>query len=526
MNLSIAGRYVRDINGIRPFQQATLDALNTQVQIITVEAPVGSGKSHIVRQIVDRYPGAVVLTYPTKILMDAQKKALKYDFPDSVIWPEETGIPKNYAPTIFYYSSDSLINFLKQQKIDYHIDRSELIDAVLHQQFWSSKRNNLLTSPDVLHLLVNLRAYRNSNRLVSFLTGAVVVFDEFHLYVCLKHFPTLIDNLFESGIKKVILLSATPVLSEELRSLSEKYTTLKIDFSESMGGDKDKIFNYPLNLEFVNCRYTKLNELLAVLENFIPKMPKPLAIIVDSIFRLRQLMPVLKRRFSDTDLKFVEYSGFFKDSISLDDKTVIVGTSSIEVGINLVFKSLITEAAYWTSAIQRIGRVGRFCEGQVVVLTTRNMEPFINSRDLLSRDELETDILKAALKDIKMTHVSGDMFRGDSYQFLVYDLDLGILSSYTESIFSMYKPQRWINDWQSFNLHQKKQQLEKYIKSDEAITDILLKDKLFPFWGIIEGRLRDKYEKISVHHEDDELTILCEDSNARYDFEGGRRCLT
>ncbi len=520
MNLSVAGRTVREFNGIRPFQQATLDALNSKTQIIVVEAPVGSGKSHIVRQVIDHWNGAVVLTYPTKILMDAQRTAIKNDFPESIIWPRETGIPKNNAPTIFYYSTDSLITFLKQQKVDYRLDRSELIETVLHQHFWASKKNILLTSPDVLHLLANVKAYRGSKRLLSFFTGAIVVFDEFHLYVVLKHFPSLIDNLFESGIKKVILLSATPVFSEELSSLCEKYKTIKIDFSKSIGDSNDKIFNYPLNLEFVNCRYSRLTELVLVLERYIPQMPKPLAIIVDSVFRLRHLMPMIRARFGDK-WKIIEYSGFSKDRASLDEKTVLVGTSSIEVGINMVFKSLITEASYWTSAIQRIGRVGRFCEGKVVVLITRNMEPFINSRDILSRDELENDILKAALKDIKMTHVSGDMFRGDSYPFLVYDLDLGFLSSYTESIFSMYEPKKWINDWKSFSLQKKKQQLEKYIKSDEAITDILLKDKLFPFWGIIEGRLRDKYEKISVHCDDDELTVLCEDSNMRYDFEKG-----
>lgn len=518
MKLFVAGRTVKEINGVRPFQQDTLDALNSSAQIFIVEAPVGSGKSHIARQLVDFYHGAVVLTYPTKILMDAQKRAIKNDFPDSIIWPDETGIPKKHAPTIFYYSTDSLITFLKQQGADYRLDRSELFDVVLHQQFWASSNNILLTSPDVLHLLANLKAYKSSKRLTSFFTGAVVVFDEFHLYVGLKHFPKLINSLFESGIKKVILLSATPVFSQELTALFEKYETLKIDFLESIGEESDKIFNYPLNLEFVNCRYTRRNELLSVLEQYIPQMPKPLAIIVDSVFRLRHLMPLLKTRFEDK-WRIVEYSGFSKDSTLPDENTILVGTSSIEVGINMVFKGLITEAAYWTSAIQRIGRAGRFCEGNVVVLTTRNMEPFINSRTALSRDELETDILKVALKDIKMTHVSGEMFRGDSYPFLVYDRDLKMLSSYTESIFSMFEPKEWIDDWQSLSLHQKKQRLEKYAKSGEAIKDILLKDKLIPFWGIIEGRLRNRYEKISACVHDDELTILCEDSNMIYNFE-------
>ena len=138
----------------------------------------------------------------------------------------------------------------------------------------------------MLRLLVNLRAYRGSNRLLSFLTGAVVIFDEFHLYSGLNHFSKLLDNLLNSGVKKVILLSATPVFSKEVEALIDKYETLRIDFSESIGNNKDRIFNYPLNLEFVNCRYTKPDELIEVLARYIPKLPKPLAIILDSVFRL------------------------------------------------------------------------------------------------------------------------------------------------------------------------------------------------------------------------------------------------
>lgn len=519
--ISILPRTVKEQNGLRPFQEQTLGALRSSSWIIIVEAPVGSGKSHIVRQIADNWQGAVVLTYPTKILMDSQRWALKNDFPGSIMWPEETGIPQDNAPTIFYYSTDALISFIKQQKKDYHLDKSELLDTVLHQQFWASKRNIMVTSPDVLHLLVNLKAYRGSQRMKSFINGAIVVFDEFHLYVGLKNFPRLLDNLFESGISKIILLSATTASSEELQDIFNKYETCHVDFKDSTGDENDTIFNYPLTLEFMNCRCTKRDDLMIVLQQYIPNLPKPMAIILDSVFRLRYILPLLREQFGK-QWNIVEYSGFQKDCCTLDDMTILVGTSSIEVGINMVFKSLITEASYWTSAVQRIGRVGRFCEGRVIVLTTRNMEPYISSKSILSRDELESDILKSALKDIKMSHVCGDMFRGDSYPFIVYDLDSGKLSTYTESIFSMFEPVKWINDWQSLSIQKKEECLGKYVNSDSTISDILLKDKLFPFWGIIEGRLRDKYERVSAYAENDELTILCEESNMRYDFEKGR----
>lgn len=518
MSLSVAQRTVREINGIRPFQKATLDALASKAQIIIVEAPVGAGKSHIVRKAVEHWSGPVILTYPTKILMETQKRALKNDFPDSIMWPDEIGIPQNNAPTIFYYSSDTLVQFLKQQNKDYRLDRSELMDEILHHHFYASKRNIFLTSPDVLHLLVDLKAYRGSHRLVSFFTGAVVVFDEFHLYVGLKHFSNLLDNLLESGIEKVILLSATPAFSTETDRLFEKYEIRKIDFAESIGDGADKVFNYPLKLEFVNCRYTKRDELLKMLQHYIPILPKPLAIIVDSVFRLRHLMPVLKDKFG-RNFKIIEYSGFLKDAFSLDENTIMVGTSSIEVGINMLFKSLITEASYWTSAIQRIGRVGRFSEGTVVVLTTKNMLPYIEGKTSINRDELEHSVLKAALKDIKMTRVCGDMFRGDSYPFLIYDVDSKKLYTYTESIFAMYEPIEWISDWQLLDTKEKRGRLVRYTRAEEEIAGILIRDRLFPFWGIIEGRLRNRYEKIYVHFDEDELTILCEDSNTRFDFE-------
>lgn len=520
--LNVLPRTVKEINKIRPFQKATLYALDSNAKIIIVEAPVGSGKSHIVRQVIDHWDGAVVLTYPTKILMESQKASLKSEFPDSVIWPFEKGIPKNDAPTIFYYSSDTMVSWLKQQNSDYRLDRSELLYTVFHQHFLASRNNILLTSPDVLHILYSMEAYRGAKRLMSFLPKATVIFDEFHLYVGLKHFPKLIENLFERGIAKVILLSATSVVSDEISILMQKYGVFRVGFSESVGGADDVMFNYPLQLEFVNCRYTKRDILLETLKQYISRLPKPLAIIMDSVFRLRHILPVLKKEFGD-NWKVVEYSGFAKELQQIDDKTILVGTSSIEVGINMVFKSLITEASYWTSAIQRIGRVGRFCDGNVVVLTTKNMVPYVEDPNAtISRDALENDILKAALKDIKMSHVCGDMFRGDSYNFLLYDVNSKRLTAYSESIFAMFEVTNRINDWQMLTLEKKKKILERYTNLNEEITDILLRDRVFPFWGLVEGRLRDRYERIVVHTEDDELTILCEESNIKFTFDRGR----
>lgn len=46
MIIKINPRYVKEENGLRPFQKETQEAIkNSDVKIIFVEAPVGSGKS-------------------------------------------------------------------------------------------------------------------------------------------------------------------------------------------------------------------------------------------------------------------------------------------------------------------------------------------------------------------------------------------------------------------------------------------------------------------------------------------------
>jgi len=54
INLKIGPRFVRqDRDGFRPFQKQTLEALRSAARLILVEAPVGAGKSYIIRRIVE-----------------------------------------------------------------------------------------------------------------------------------------------------------------------------------------------------------------------------------------------------------------------------------------------------------------------------------------------------------------------------------------------------------------------------------------------------------------------------------------
>jgi len=185
-------------------------------------------------------------------------------------------------------------------------------------------------------------------------------------------------------------------------------------------------------------------------------------------------------------------------------------------------KSLITEASYWTSAVQRLGRVGRFEKGEAILLTRKRLTPFLKSREKLTRDELEQEVLKSALKETSGAMVSGEMFRGDSYPFIVIDKENDFVMSYTEAIFSMFDiDDDFVTNWQKMNLHQKRELLKEYRLSHEKIEDILLRDRIFQFWGVVKGRLKAEYENVTTKFIDNSLTVYLDNSGKTYYFDHG-----
>ncbi len=81
--ITLEPRFVRQKDGLRPFQKAAIGALaNNQARLVFLEAPVGVGKSHLLRLLVEGpLDRPLILTFPTKILMQAQVGLLKRTFP-------------------------------------------------------------------------------------------------------------------------------------------------------------------------------------------------------------------------------------------------------------------------------------------------------------------------------------------------------------------------------------------------------------------------------------------------------------
>ena len=94
-SLRVSPRAAKVDNDLHPFQRQVLDALaDSRVRIVRAEAPVGSGKSRVIRGLLEQQGDGrtLVLTYPTKILMDAQVGALRNELAESgrdvCVWPD------------------------------------------------------------------------------------------------------------------------------------------------------------------------------------------------------------------------------------------------------------------------------------------------------------------------------------------------------------------------------------------------------------------------------------------------------
>lgn len=529
--MRVLKRYIKSINGLRLFQKQAIEKiLNPTSQILFVEAPVGSGKSYIIRNFIKILPdterGKIILTYPTRILMDAQLRALKKDLINDGLtvsfWDGTNNIDEADFTGVIY-SSDSIIRYLINRKLNNKLNKGELLEKLFSSLDWYSMRSAIITSPDVLYLLLEKRAYTRSKHLTAYLNKGYFFFDEFHLFSGLDHFRNLLDRILKIG-KKAILLSATPFIGERFEEWLKDYSYDIVHFADSVGDAEDTCFNFDLELNIINSS-KKIDDVFKNLKTILSTVKKPAVVILDSVFRLQHLKALLIQRFPEFD--FLEWSGLRKDPFSnLSEKTIVLGTSSIEVGIDMQFISLITEARYWTSAIQRIGRIGRMRSGYLYLLTEKDFDPRLKGYEKhgeIDRDVFE-NILKAVLFDPEEEWVSGESFRGDSYPFLLFNMNDKKLYHYNETLFSMFDILERDRRWQRRGIDEKIERLSELGINRDLIDEFLIRDRIYPFWGFIKGTLKNNYisiEDVYLDETDNRLIIDLKDGDS-YRFYGAR----
>ena len=249
-------------------------------------------------------------------------------------------------------------------------------------EFLAEGHEVLLTNPDIFNLIANFKymsEHQNPDRLLQTILNCydVFLFDEFHIYDVSQVVSVLTAMLYiieqargTRERKKFVFLSATPnqLLSECLDQSGLRYEIIEGDYRFENAAEQnwDQICQ-PFTLHFHGVgRQTEAwiqNHYQEMVDWFSNNPGSRGAIIVNSVATAKRIIEFFKERQEADDfrLSFGEITGLTskRKKESARKAELVVGTSTVDVGIDFEINYLIFEALDAGSWVQRLGRLGR-----------------------------------------------------------------------------------------------------------------------------------------------------------------------
>lgn len=254
-----------------------------------------------------------------------------------------------------------------------------------------SQREILITNPDIFHYL-HRGAYLLPKDSPDKLWGRIdkdfnlFIFDEFHVFSAPQIASVLNTILLIKRTnrkeKKFLFLSATPDkdLIERLDKAKLRYKLIdpkaagKYQFpdtevrSQELVKDQWRLVTREITLHFVPLEsVSKASEswlkdnLEMILQHFLEHRGTKGAIILNSIASVKRLTPLFAESFQKHGLTVGENTGLSSKTVKERSLNcdLVLGTSTIDVGVDFKINFLIFESADSGSFIQRLGRLGR-----------------------------------------------------------------------------------------------------------------------------------------------------------------------
>lgn len=253
---------------------------------------------------------------------------------------------------------------------------------------FSTNYEILLTNPDIFHYIHNFYYLRgkidNPDRLFRRIDEnyKLFIYDEFHIFSS-PQIASVINTILlikhtGNTNKKFLFLSATPneIFKKFLEKAQLRYQEINpvevgaYKFSSDALKDGWRQISQPINLCFpqgiepnLRSGYTWIEENAEnVILKFFQDHPNSKgAIILNSIAAVKKLLPKLKAIF-EPQWKVRENTGLTGEtekSQSVAEADLLLGTSTIDVGVDFRINFLVFEAADAGNFIQRFGRLGR-----------------------------------------------------------------------------------------------------------------------------------------------------------------------
>jgi CRISPR-associated endonuclease/helicase Cas3 len=353
-------------------QVATLEALrNPEIDVVINTAMTGDGKSLAAQLEVLQGECTAIALYPTnELARDQESQTRQYiaDFQP----PNNPRVTRLSGADLEIYAEQEGLR--KQAAIATRTSQSEI----------------LLANPDIFHFL-HRGAYTFAGDSPDKLWGRIdkdfnlFIFDEFHIYAA-PQVASMINTMLlikaTNRAKKFLFLSATPdtQLLDRLRKAGFRCHVIDPNAQQKYRFPSQMIEQQQLKeagwrqvarsirLNFVSLESSpKASEAWLqenaqqILEHFQQHLGSKGAIILNSIVAVKRLMPFFQELFRLHGLLVGEntgLSGKTERNRSLD-ADLVLGTSTIDVGVDFKINFLIFESADAGNFVQRLGRLGR-----------------------------------------------------------------------------------------------------------------------------------------------------------------------
>jgi CRISPR-associated endonuclease/helicase Cas3 len=346
------------------------------IDVVFNTAMTGDGKSLAAYLKAMTGKNYTLAMYPTnELARDQERQVQNY----------KTLFDPDYDPQIYRLTGATLEDFVetknlpsKQQGIVHVSDNSEI----------------LLTNPDIFHYIHSFCYLRrnpkqpakgdNADKLFRKIDEAyrLFLFDEFHVFSSPQVASVLNSILLmkhTSPGKKFLFLSATPneMLHDFLRHSNLRFQTVdpvaedKYRFALTKETETWRPISQAITLTFpcelepnAKATYQWLVDQAedTILQFFLEHPGSKGAVILNSIASVFKLSSVLKPLFEKYNLKVLvntSLTGETEKSQSLTEADLLIGTSTIDVGVDFKINFLVFEASDAGNFIQRFGRLGR-----------------------------------------------------------------------------------------------------------------------------------------------------------------------
>jgi len=352
-------------------QAATIRALKSDADIIINTAMTGDGKSLAGQlQVFNDKNWRTLTMYPTNELALDQQRSLNKTIND-------LGHPPVWGS---YGLNHTVLNAASLDTIQNRYEGANLTITrpdVLNEQL---KNDYLLTNPDIFHLCISF-AYRNFGAARDITLGTLAsyyklfTFDEFHLFGAPETASVMMALLLLKRMKpehvqpRFLFLSATP--QKQLTHMAEqvglRVTSVAGEYIHGADNTPTETHRRILREADLTLYSGRLEEWCkehledVILRFFREQRPAGArgVIIANSVATAHRIGEYLKPICKAASIDVRMNTGLTPKSDRAVDCDLLVGTSTIDVGVDFKINLLIFECRDAASHTQRLGRLGR-----------------------------------------------------------------------------------------------------------------------------------------------------------------------